>query len=1299
MPSPIRSSPLDPNSGASPAVRFLTNGHSTVLITSAGTGHARVGDIALTAGSEGRLDDSHGSFLHIRDLESRAGWILGRRPGAPAEGPNQARWRPGRFTIAREVDGIEAHLDVCVAPDADAELRRITLANRSPARRTLELTTYAEVVLDHPSAYAGHPAFSKLFVQTEFLPERLAILARRRPRSASERFPWLVHALLGGREVQAETDRSRFLGRHPYPAMPQALIAKTRLSGTAGNVLDPIVSLRWKITVEAGATARCAYMLGAAAGRDEALDLVARFSGEGTVEAALRDAETTERDRIARAGLSEAEAEACQALAGAMLTGDPALRAAPELLARAGGRLGDLARLGMGLHRAFVVAHLDRPAVTVFLPELLKAHRYWQALGLPIDLVLAGGERIPDGLPVPGEGSVPPLHIPRGTAGPAELDLIDAAARWVAEESPLAAAARLRGFRPAPVGVPARRARAEAPAGSTERTQDLDGPRGLTFFNGLGGFTEAGDEYVIRLPGGPARCVPPRPWTNVIANDRFGFLVSETGAGTTWSGNSREHRLTPWFNDAVLDPHGEALYIRDEDSGAFWSPMPGPVPHGGTYELRHGFGYTACHHTAGDLAVETTLFAHREDPLRFAALRLRNRGRRPRRLSLFAYYRLVLGTLPEESGRFVVTEIDPASKAVFAYNRLAGEFAEAVTFAAAAAPSGGRALHATGDREAFLGRNGTAAAPRALRDAAPLDGRVGAGLDPCIAQQVVLEIPPGETAEVFFLFGEARGAPEARELIARNTAPEAVAQALEDARDFWRDGLSGLRVATPSPALDFMVNGWLPYQTLACRIRGRTAFYQSGGAFGFRDQLQDAAALIPLWPAVARDQILLNAAHQFVEGDVLHWWHPPLSRGIRTRFADDLVWLPYLTAQYVRTTGDAAILEETTRFLVARALAPGEDEAFLEPEDSGTAADLYEHCCRALDRALTRGPHGLPLFGSGDWNDGMNRVGREGKGESVWMGFFLFAALGDFLPFCEARGDGSRVERYRAHRAQLHQALETAGWDGGWYRRAYYDDGTPLGTRDDAECRIDGLAQAWAVLSGAAPRDRAETAMDAVEAHLISETDGIIRLLTPPFDSSPRDPGYIKGYLPGVRENGGQYTHAALWVLRALAQLGRNDRAGRLLEMLLPVNHARDAEEVATYQVEPYVVAADVYGAPPHVGRGGWTWYTGSSGWMYRVAVESLLGFTLERGETLVIAPCVPDAWPGFSIGYRLPGEDTRYEILAGNPGHRGRGVASATLDGEPVAVREGAARIPLVHDGRLHRVAILLGAGEEPGA
>lgn len=1262
-----------------PSSRLLSNGRYTALLTAAGTGFSMRGDQALSRWSGDRIEDGEGWFFYLRDLDSGEWWSLGLQPTGKAADSRTAGYEPGRFILRCENSDIEAVLEVCVSPDDDLELRRVTLNNRSGRHRWIEITSYLEVVLNHPAADAAHPAFSKLFVQTEFVAEREVVLARRRPRSAHEVYPWLVAAALGPGELTYETDRMRFLGRNRTPAEPRTLRDERPLSGGIGNVLDPVFALRRRLGLGPGAQQTAVFLLGVAEDRTQALELIERCSSGDAVDATYARAAEHERELLRQFAVSETEAEMFQSLAGAVLYGDPKLRAPDSVLLSAAGPLAGLDRYGLPFYRPIVLLRA-RGRDDSLVAEIIKAQRYWLAKGLRFALVILSPEA---GLDLGDLGDLEQHVFIRAEKDipPADLDVLYAAARLVVGEGVTPLRFEL--------AVPSARAHRAVlppePPKSGEREE-------LRFYNGCGGFAADGSEYAVRLD-----CIdgalqgPPLPWINVVANEHFGFLVSERGAGYTWHRNSREHRLTPWSNDPVTDARGEALYLRDEDTGAFWSPLPGPCPAPAAYEARHGFGYSRFSSAYDGLDQELVLFVPRHDPVKIFRWRLRNEGASRRRLSLFSYQRLVLGGTPADSSRFVISRYDPETCALFVVNPQTGEFSDGVAFAATV----GRpdAIYFTADRESFIGRNGHPEAPRALAARVPLDGRHGANLDPCAAFQLQIELEPGQTFECAFLLGEALSEDECRSIIERYRQAGAIGNAFAEIQAFWRDFVSGIRIETPSPAIDLMVNGWLAYQNLSCRVWGRSAFYQSGGAFGYRDQLQDVSALIYLRPDLTRAQILLHAAHQFVEGDVLHWWHPePLERGLRTRFSDDLVWLPYVTAFYVRSTGDWSILDESAPFLTARLLAEGEDEAYLKPGDSGQAADIYEHCCRALDRSLTRGAHGLPLMGTGDWNDGMNRVGREGRGESVWMGFFLYHVLDEFLPICEKRGDSVRIESHRAYREHLYRALNEAGWDGDWYRRAYYDDGTPLGSKHGDECRIDALAQAWAVISGAAPPERASRALDAVEEHLISESDGLVRLLTPPFVDTPHDPGYIKGYVAGVRENGGQYTHAACWVVRAMAEMGRNDRAARLLEMLSPVSHARTREQTDVYQVEPYVIAADVYGEPPHVGRGGWSWYTGSAGWMYRVALESLLGFRVKDGAFIELKPCIPAEWPEFAIRYRHPVSATQYTISVKNPNNTLGRVLDAEMDGQALSVEQGVARIPLLSDGRHHEVVVTLG-------
>jgi cellobiose phosphorylase len=1280
--------------GRLPTFRFLGDRNYSVWINELGSGGSFSGDILLTPFHQNRDNAMKGVRIFLRDLESGKFGIIGQITSPQDEiGGKKAHsaWKPGVFSIFHELDGIEARLDICVAPGVAAEIRKVTLVNLSGRPRKLDLTSFAEVVLNRKEAHQSHPVFSKLFLQTEFDESRACLMINRRPRDPQDSYPLLVHAFLGSGNVEHETSRPRFLGRGRQPQRPAALASTESLSGTTGNVLDPIVSLRRSFHLEPGGKQEFAFLLGTAADQPGAADLIDSFRTPDAVTAVFQAASASANSQLEMAGVLAHEEKNFQDLASAVIFGHPAVTPRFDCQKKSKGRIGDLVRLGISPRLDWVVVHAETPEGAVSLELMTRAARRWRELDLPIQLVVVNGEnRGSKANSGPESFRVDAADLTLG-----EFYLLNTAARLVITESlPDLSIAPDCSADPGKMGRPS-----GAAAVRPEVRPHTSSAEPLRFFNGWGGFNQKGDEYVIRLTRDPeGRLVfPPLPWINVVANDQFGFLVSESGAGCTWYGNSRENRLTPWSNDPVRDPHADAFYVRDEDSGEYWSCMPGPVPGNGDYEVRHGFGYTRTLYNGADLRLDTTMFAARSDPLRITRISVTNNSGRQRRISLFSCAQLVLGDNPRQSGRFVTTWLDDQTGALLARNSTSESFPRCVAFAAVVTDPAVEKIHQSCSLAGFLGPEGSFFSPAAL-DREFLDGRVDPETESCFAHQAVMVLDPGQTAQVSFLLGQEADADWARELAGRYLSSETIEKSRREAVAFWREGLSSLRVETPSPALDIMVNGWLPYQTLSCRIRGRTAFFQSGGAFGFRDQLQDASSLLPLWPEKTRQQILLHAAHQFVEGDVLHWWHPPHSRGIRTRFADDLLWLPLLTAEYIQATGDEGILGELIPYLCARNLEPGEDEVFLDPEPSGESTDLYEHCCRAIDRSLALGNHGLPLFGTGDWNDGMNRVGREGRGESVWMGFFLVMVLDGFGPFCQGRGDQERADRYRSHRRKLEQALNDSGWDGGWYRRGYYDDGSPLGSHQNQECRIDALAQAWAVLSEVAPPDRAEQALRALEENLVSEDPGLIKLLAPPFVDTPRDPGYIKGYVAGVRENGGQYTHAALWVVRALAKARKRDKAARFLDLLNPILHAATPEQVSVYKAEPYVIAADVYGASPHVGRGGWTWYTGSSAWMHRVAVESVLGLRTEGGHTLVLEPCIPDQWPGFVMTWKIPGDGTTWRIAVTNPDSCSACIRRVTVDGAPVATGPLALRIPLVKDGKSHAVEVTLGAVPQKG-
>jgi cyclic beta-1,2-glucan synthetase len=1253
-----------------PEIQLLSNGRYHVMTSNAGAGYSKWKDIAITRWREDGTRDHWGAFCYLKDVTSGVVWSSTHQPTLKSVDKYEAILAQGRTEYRNSREDIETHTTIAVSPEDDIELRRLDITNHSRVRRILELTSYAEVVLAPAAADDAHPAFSNLFVETEILRERQAILCTRRPRSSDERPPCMFHLVAtntsAAQAVSYETDRMRFVGRGNTPADPAAMRTDSPLSNSQGSVLDPIVAIRYRIALEPGETASINMVTGIAETREACLGLVEKYQDPRLANRVFDLAYIHSQVILRQLNATEADAQLYGRLASSVIYANPALRAQPGVIIR--NRRGQSGLWGYSISGdlPIVLLRIGDPANIDLVRQLVKAHAYWRLKGLAVDLVIWNEDHA---------GYRQGLHdqiiglISTGT----EANVIDHSggifvklAEQISEEDRtlLQTVARViiadsagslvsqANRRPTtdnkmPLLTPARSARA-APVTALEPS-----PSDPPFANGLGGFAPDGREYVINLASGQTT---PAPWVNVLANPSFGTLVSESGIANTWSENSHEFRLTPWSNDAVSDPAGEAFYIRDEDSGHFWSPSPLPARGTAVYRIRHGFGYSVFEHTEDGISSELWIYVAKDAAIKFAALKLSNRSGRPRKLSVTGYLEWVLGDLRSKSMLHVTTEIDVDSGALLARNPYSPDFPRQVAFF----DVDDTERSYTGDRSEFLGRNGSAADPAALKRTR-LSGKVGAGLDPCGALQVSVELADGREREIVFRLGVGKNGEEARELVRRFRGAEAAHAALAAVREYWQHTLGAVQVETPDKSLDVLANGWLLYQTLACRLWARTAFHQPSGAFGFRDQLQDVMALIHAEPALTRAQLLLCASRQFPEGDVQHWWQTPSGRGIRSLCSDDYLWLPLVTCRYVQGTGDSGVLDEPVRFIQGRALNAGEDSYYDLPRQSAKTADLYEHCTLAISRALRFGEHGLPFMGTGDWNDGMNKVGEQGKGESIWLAFFLHRVLTQFGEVAQTRGDTAFVERCRDEAARLRKNIEAHAWDGAWYRRAWFDDGTPLGSAGDPECRIDSISQSWAVLSGTAPEPRAHAAMQAVDQQLVDHEHGLIRLLTPPFDISPMDPGYIKGYPPGIRENGGQYTHAAIWTAMAFAALGDRQRAWKLLGMLNPSNRAATVASAALYRVEPYVMASDIYSSPPHTGRGGWTWYTGASGWMYQFIVESLLGLTVRSGK-LSIKPCLPVDWEGFKLHYRH--RDTTYHITVLQTGATDSG-GSVTCDGK----------------------------------
>ncbi len=1287
-----------------PISHLMSNGHYAVMLTAAGGGYSRWGDIALTRWREDATRDNQGSFLHVRDIADGTEQYFGPCGEGPATNQLDVQFFEDHTTFTAKTGRLDTLLDILVSGEADAEVRRLSITNSGRDPCELDVTSYVELTLATPASENAHPAFSRMFVQTEFLPEYGALIGWRRRRNPEEPEIWVAQfTIVEGKTtaaLQYDSDRVTALGRDRDQARSRATTDPAPLAGRTGTVLDPVFAFRNRLHIASGHTARLMVWMVAAESREALIDLIDRHHDIHAYDRARTLAWTRAQVQLRHLGISPDEAADFQRLAAPILYHDGRFRPASAVLAKGAGRQSGLWPLAISGDLPIVLLRIDDPADIGQVRALLLAHEYWLGKQLPVDLVILNENpasyvqdlqtaiesalRSSHSRPHSGQ-----QHI-RGEVFALRSDLIApetraqllAAARVVLMARHGQIGDQLVTLLKDPDFFRAEERLAEAPSEPAAHITSTEAEKSaacetsavpqavgesLEFFNGTGGFDLDGREYVIRL--GPNDTTP-APWINVIANPGFGFQVSASGSGFTWAENSRDNQLTPWSNDAVADPASEAFYVRDDESGVLISPTAGPLrktrngsgEETGLHIVRHGFGYSRFEHRADDIDCNLVQFVPREDPVRVSVLRLRNTGTKTRYLSVAAYCEPVMGVSRAASAPFLVSSRDDATGALQVRNPWNTVFPGRVMFAGLFGPGAGVESW-TGDRTDFLGSGGSAATPSALHRQPALSGRLGAGFDPCLAQMKAVVLAPGESVEFLHLLGQCTDAATVGALVRRLRSSDPL-KMLAEVQKYWAETLGALQIETPDRAMDIMVNGWLPYQTLACRIEARAAFYQASGAYGFRDQLQDNMALTLTRPEHTRAHLLRAAARQFPEGDVQHWWLPHSGQGVRTRISDDCVWLGHAVAAYVASTGDAAVLDERVPYLEGHRLCESEHEAFFLPDEAGDDASLFTHCVLGLDRALTlTSPFGLPLIGTGDWNDGMNRVGAEGHGESIWLGWLLLQALKAFIPLAEPR-DPEIARRWRTRAEALRQSIEKNGWDGDWYRRATFDDGTWLGTASARTCRIDSIVQSWAVLSGQADPVRAKQAMESFDRLLVDREEGLSLLFTPPFGTDvipeDHDPGYIAAYPPGLRENGGQYSHAAMWAILAWAKLGRGDRAAELFSLVNPINHTRTAAAVQRYKTEAYAVAADVYSVAPHIGRGGWSWYTGSAAWMYRAAIEGILGITRE-GNRLRVAPNIPVDWSGFSARLRVSG--TLCEIRVAHTED-----AFARLDGQAIA-------------------------------
>ena len=1273
-----------------PEVQLLSNGRYHVMVSNAGSGYSRWKDIAVSRWHEDSTCDHWGSFCFIRDLESGEFWSAGHQPTLKQADHYEVIYSQGRAEIRRRDYNIDTHLEIVVSPEDDAECRRLHITNRSRRRRQLEFTSYTEVVLNSGIADMLHPAFSNLFVQTEIIPESHGIMCTRRPRSPEEHPLWMFHLMkvhgTTSQEVTYETSRDQFIGRGNTISSPQALTQKESLSGTQGSVLDPIAAIQYRVTIMPYETITIDMLYGVNQTKEECERQMGKYQDKHMIDRAFELAWTHSQVVLRQINATAMDALMYCKMAGSIIYANASYRADPAIIVK-----NQRAQSGLWSHSIsgdypIVLLQIEDSTNIELVRNLVQAHSFWRQKGLIVDLVIwnedHGGYR--QVLQNQILSLIAPAHIAEEQDQPGSIFI--RSSEQLSNEDRILFQTVARVIISDKLGTLdgqlSRRKKLKTvvsnfiPQKNHQAIETaIEVPRDLLFENGIGGFSQNGKEYVITTK--PDQ-VTPAPWSNVIANAHFGTVISESGQSYTWFQNAHEERLTPWHNDPVTDQGGEHFYIRDEETGHFWSPSPLPARGKSAYITRHGFGYSIFEHIEGGIYTEMKVFVDADKPIKYTVISIHNRSGKARQLSATGYVEWVLGDLRHKTKMHVITEVDLNSDAIIATNSYSTEFRRLVAFFDV--NDAGRTI--TTDREEFFGRNGTAKNPEALRKS-KLSGRTGAALDPCGVIQVALNLEDGEKKEIVFRLGAATQIEDISYFINQGRGKTAAKEALQKVMRYWEKSLSVINIESPDAATNILTNGWLNYQTLACRLWARSGYYQSGGAFGFRDQLQDVLSLLHNEPALARQQIVLCASRQFVQGDVQHWWHPPAGRGVRTRCSDDYLWLPYVTSSYILVTGDASILDEQVQFLESRALGREEHSYYDMPVRSDLSASLYQHCVKAIEYGLQFGIHGLPLMGAGDWNDGMDRVGLEGKGESVWLAWFLCDTIQKFSEATLHLKDNEFQNRCEVILNNLKENIEKNAWDGEWYRRAYFDDGTPLGSKTNEECKIDSIAQSWSVISKAGNKERSHQGMHEAEKRLVRKQDRLIQLFDPPFDKSSLEPGYIKGYVPGVRENGGQYTHAAIWMIMAFAAMRDKAKMWELLKMINPIHHSNTEEGMMTYKVEPYVVAADVYAVSQHSGRGGWTWYTGSAGWLYQLIVDYVIGLK-RRTDILYIDPCLPEEWRTVTVKYRY---HTTVYIIKIEQEETETGDMQIMVDDE---MQENHS-IPLIDDGGEHVVVVKL--------
>ena len=1275
----------------------ISNENYMIATNQKGEGVSKYKDIYINK-YKNTDDERQGIIFYIKNIKSKNIISSSYTQNLENENKYQIVFMPDKNEQEIVSGNIKAKINTTVASNEPVELRRITLENLGNDEEMIEFTSYFEPILARKEQYYAHPAFINLFLVYDYNSENESIVVKRKRRNTDEKEVYLATTLNVRKEdvvgeLEYEIEEEKFIGRGNM-GIPKMVKNSLPFSKKIGLVTEPIISMKRHIKIKPGDKIIVDFILSVEENKDKVIENLEKYRQFENVKMEFNLSKARVEAESRYLNVKGKDIEQYQKILSYAIFDDSVKSLEKERIRKDTiFYQSDLWKYGISGDLPILLVKIKNANDSYCLNEVLKATEYFKTKNVNIEIVIIDEEKysyenyvreeietailnnhlgylknIKGGIFVLSEEemdkkdlellkflSILTIDCSKGTL---ENNIKEREEEYLENYKEIAKEEPVITF-------------------AEEQIEDIDvlkNYENLKYYNEYGGFSNDGKEYLIKVNKNRRL---PTVWSNILANEKFGTVITENMGGYTWYKNSRLNRITSWNNNPSSDIPAEVIYIKDMETKKVWSLGLNPLPDNRNYNVIYGFGYCKFIHNSLGIDQELEIFVPKEDSCKIGLLKLTNKTPNKKRLKLYYYIKPVIGEDEIKTEKNINIQFDRNSNTIIANNRYVNE----IDNTNVCISSSEEIKSYTGDKKFFLG-NGGLNNPDGIKKI-QLNNANSLGKSSCMVIEIEVEIESFSNREISLILGAEDRSVDCKNIAYKYSKIQNCKQELDKVKIYWKQLLERLQVNTPIESINILLNGWCMYQTIVSRLLGRSGYYQSGGAYGYRDQLQDTLALKYLSVEFMKKQIIENSKHQFIEGDVEHWWHTETGRGIRTRFSDDLLWLPYAVIKYIEFTGDYDILNLETPYLIGKVLEKDEDEKYDKYENCIETDTIYEHCIKAIEKSLNFGENNLPKIGSGDWNDALSTVGNKGKGESVWLGFFLYEILNKFINICKYKNNQEKVNKYQEIKMQLQKALNTNAWDGRWYKRAFMDDGNVLGSVENEECRIDSIAQSWSIISQAGNNDKKYISMESLENHLVDRENGIIKLLDPPFAKSKLEPGYIKAYLPGVRENGGQYTHASCWAIIAEAMLGFGDKTVELYKMINPVEHSKTQESSNKYKVEPYVIPADIYGMGNLAGRGGWTWYTGSSGWYYTAGIEYILGIKIKEGY-LSIEPCIPKEWKEYSIKYRWKG--SIYNIKVVNENQKNTGVEKIILDGIKVENK-----IKLNDDNKIYNINVIM--------